>query len=37
MYYQSVEGSCLFACQHYRVANIAKTLLVVDKWSKEKV
>jgi hypothetical protein len=32
--YQSIGGICLFACQHYRVANIAKLLLVVDKLPK---
>jgi hypothetical protein len=35
--YQPIGGICLFACQHYRFANIAELLLVVDKWPKEKV
>jgi len=29
VYYQSVGGICLFACQHYRVANSAELMLVV--------
>jgi len=32
--YQSVEGICLFASQHYRVSNSSETLLVLDKWPK---
>ncbi|PIP98663.1 MAG: hypothetical protein COW76_20135 [Shewanella sp. CG18_big_fil_WC_8_21_14_2_50_42_11] len=36
VYYQSVGGICLFACQHYRVVSSAELLLVVEKWPKEK-